>query len=291
VQNLKDDILYSYPGLDAIPVFYFLIVDYKTIEFIFFANIRGQGYSVHVVLPNQAKKYGQSLGIESKTDKIDAQMLARMGLERKMRNWEPFSPNFQILKQLVRERDTLIRDRTVSLNQQHAYRHQGKPLQESIGRNQERIDLLNKQIKEIEQKIASVVEQDKPLKKRLDYVLSIKGVGLITAVCIVSETNGFAAISNIKQLASYAGLDVKLRESGRWKGKAKISKKGNSYIRKALYFPTFAKIKHDEETKKKYLRLKEKKGIAMLAAVAQQRKLLGLIYTLWKKQELFSPPV
>jgi hypothetical protein len=54
-----------------------------------------------------------------------------------------------------------------------------------------------------------------------------------------------------------------------------------------LYFPTFVQIKHDLPAKKKYQRLKDKKGIPMVAAVAQQRKLLGLMYTLWKKQDFF----
>jgi transposase len=253
--------------------------------------LQGQGYPVHVVLPNQAKKYGQSLGIESKTDKIDAKTLARMGLERKLRNWEPFSPHFQMLKRFTRERDALIGERTMVLNQLHAYENEGHPISATVRRSHEHIDLLDSQIKEIEQDIEKVIEKDKPLKERLACVRSIKGVGLITAVTIVSETNGFVTVNNIKQLVSYAGLDVKLRESGKWKGKTKISKKDNKYIRKALYFPTFSKIKHDESTNKKYQQLKEKKGIPMVAAVAQQRKLLGLIYTLWKKQERYLSSV
>jgi transposase len=251
--------------------------------------LQKQGNTVHVVLPNQAKKYGQSLGIESKTDKIDAKMLAQMGLERKLRKWEPFSTQFQMLKRLTRERDTLMVERTVALNQLHAYESEGQVIRATVSRSHEHIDLLEKQIKEIEQDIENAVEADKPLKNRLNYVLSIKGVGLITAATIVSETNGFATICSIKQLVSYAGLDVKQRESGKWKGKAKISKKGNKFIRKALYFPTFTKIRHDQSTKEKYQRLAEKKGIKMVAAVAQQRKLLGLIYCLWKKQEMYLP--
>jgi transposase len=250
--------------------------------------LQERGYTVHAVLPNQAGKYGQSLGVESKTDKMDAKTLAQMGLERKLRNREPFSPNFQTLKRLTRERDALIGERTVVLNQLHAYEHEGQVIKAAIRRSHKHIDLLDRQIKEIEQEVEKVIGKDKPLQERLNYVLSIKGVGLITAVTVISETNGFATINSIKQLASYAGLDVKLRESGKWKGKTKISKKGNRYIRKAMYFPTFTKIKYDEETKMKYQRLKEKKGIPMVAAVAQQRKLLGLIYTLWKKKEMFS---
>jgi len=70
------------------------------------------GYAVHVVLPNQSKKYGESLGARSKTDKIDAQILSQMGLERKLSSWMPVSSHFLKLKQLTRERDAIICERT-----------------------------------------------------------------------------------------------------------------------------------------------------------------------------------
>ncbi|MDR2086621.1 MAG: IS110 family transposase [Dysgonamonadaceae bacterium] len=248
-----------------------------------------KGHPVHVVLPNQTKKYAQSLGFHTKTDKIDARMLAQFGLERSPAEWKPQSKNFRILRQLTRERCSLIQTRSQAMNHLHAYKHQGRPRQSSIERCSEMIETINCQVAAIETEIKEIVDSDEKLKHRMDYVLSIKGVSLLTAVCILSETNGFAGFHNIKQLTSYAGLDILIKESGKWTGKSKISKKGNKYIRKALYFPAFSKINHDTGTREQYERLKEKKGIAMVAAVAQQRKLLGLIYTLWKKQEMFSP--
>lgn len=246
-----------------------------------------QGLTVHVVLPNQSKKFAESLGAKSKTDKIDAQILSQMGLERKLQRWQPLSPCFITLKQLTRERDAIIQERINVSNQLHAYRHQGIINSSSISRSEKRIAVLTAQIKEIEKEISAIVKQDKELKERLDNIQSIPGVGLITSVTIVAETNGFASINNIKQLTSFAGLDVRLIESGLWKGKSRISKKGNSHIRKALYFPTFTKIKFDNQTQLLYERLKVKKAKPMIAAVAVQRKLLGLIYTLWKKNEKF----
>lgn len=245
-----------------------------------------QEYIVFVVLPNQSKKYAESLGAKSKTDKIDASILAKMGIERKLRSWQPH-PCFIMLKQLTRERDTIIQERSNVKNQLHAYKHQGKVSLTSIARSQRRIAMLKDQVNEIEKEITKIIQQDKALADRLDNVQSIPGVGLITAVIIVAETNGFASIVNIKQLTSYAGLDVQIAESGLWKGKSRISKKGNSHIRKALYFPSLTKIKYDSPTKQYYERLKNKKAKPMIAAVAVQRKLLGLIYTLWKKNEKF----
>jgi len=246
-----------------------------------------QGYCLHVVLPNYAKKYGQSLGIKSKTDKLDARTLAQMGLERELRVWQPVSPSLYELKQLTRERDALVRNRTAASNLLHAYRHHGKPNQDSISRSIKQISFLDQQIKQIEKEITSFVNQDKTLKTRIKYLLSIPGVGLLTAATIVAETNGFATFENIKQVISYAGLDVRIVESGKWKGKSKISKRGNSHIRKALFMPSLSKIKHNQETKQFYERLKEKKAVGMIAVVAVERKLLGLMFSLWKKEEMY----
>lgn len=246
-----------------------------------------QGLLVHVVLPNQSKNYTASLGLKSKTDKIDARALAMMGLERKLRLWNPTSPDLKILKQLTRERDSLVKERTSVSNRLHALRHQAKPNQDSITRSQAHIGFLDHQIKEIEKEIKAAVSANKTLETKLNLLQSIPGVGMITAAIIAAETNGFACIDSIRQLTSFAGLDIKIRESGKWKGKSRISKKGNSRIRKALYMPSLSKIGNDASTQKYYQRIKEKKGKGIIAVVAVQRKLLSLMYTLWKKEEMF----
>jgi transposase len=248
-----------------------------------------QNYFVHVVLPNQAKKYGQSLGIKSKTDKIDAQTLAQLGLKQELRIWQPISPHLLGLKQLTREREALVRSKTMACNHLHAYAHQGKPNADSITRTRQHIVFLEGQIKQIEKEIKNFVARDKSLKTRIAYLTSIPGVGLLTAVIIVAETGGFETFENIKQLTSYAGLDVRIQESGKWRGKTKISKQGNSHIRKALYMPSISKKGCDYRTKQFYERLVEKKGNNMVALIAVERKLLGVMYSLWKKQEMYSP--
>lgn len=125
------------------------------------------------------------------------------------------------------------------------------------------------------------------LKMKTDKVTTIPGIGFITAIIIISETHGFALITSIKQLVPYAGLDIKIREPGKWGGKSRITKNGNVHIRKALYFPSYSSIKYSETNRVFYDRLFEKKGKSMIAATAVQRKLLGLIYTLWKNNTTY----
>ena len=127
------------------------------------------------------------------------------------------------------------------------------------------------------------------MKDRFENVCSINGVGLLTAVTVVSEANGFALIRNKKQLVSYVGLDVIEKQSGTSVNRPRrLSKRGNRHIRKALYFPAFAAVRTNEKMKNHYANLISKHGVKMKAAVSIQRKLLVLIYTLWQKNEKFD---
>ena len=124
----------------------------------------------------------------------------------------------------------------------------------------------------------------------MDNVCTIKGVGVITAASVIAETNGFALFKNKAQLVSYAGYDVVENQSGSsLNGKTRISKKGNSHIRRCLHFPALVAIKHNIRFKNLYDRVFENTKIKMKGAVAVQRKLLVLIYTLYRKNQPFDP--
>jgi len=84
-------------------------------------------------------------------------------------------------------------------------------------------------------------------------------------------------------LASYAGFDVKEKQSGTSvKGKPRISKRGNRHLRKAMHFPALGAIRRDERFKAIFARLVSKHGVKMKAVVAVQRRLLEMIYVLYK---------
>jgi transposase len=247
------------------------------------------GYTVHVVLPNKAKKYAESLDIKSKTDKLDSKSLGRLGAERALEKWQVSSPQFKELRDLTRERDWLNVEKTAVSNRLHALEHTALPPQQTIERCQQRIQLCKSQIKEVDTQIKASLEKDPELKAKVEKLVTIPGVGLLTAVTILGETNGFAMIKNNRQLTSYAGLDVVLKESGTFKGKTKISKKGNSYIRKILYFPALTTVKGTGSFKEVYERIVSQKHKPMIAVTAIQRKLLVLIYSLWKTGAEFDP--
>ncbi|HFC00170.1 MAG TPA: IS110 family transposase [Phaeodactylibacter sp.] len=239
-------------------------------------------YKVHVVLPNTSNAYMKSLNLKSKTDEIDAKALGQMGLERKLDTWQPISTQMRDLKKLVRERLRLSREKTMISNQLHAESASYCPSTTAFARYKKRIFFINEQIKEIEKELQQVINKDEELKERIESVCTAKGIRMITAVGIIAEFNGFILFKNRNQIVSYAGYDVIKNESGTSiRGKTKMSKKGNSYVRQILYMPAMSAAVNDEHHKAYYLRIVSKTGIKMKGNVAIQRKLLLLIYTLF----------
>ena len=245
---------------------------------------------VHVVLPNTSKAYLKSLNLKSKTDEIDAKGLGQMGLERNLKTWKPMSTQMRTIRKLVRERIRLVREKTMVSNQLHAEFASYKPNAKSLIRYKERIDFLKEQIKSIKKELVQLVKQDENLKQRIDHVCTIKGVQFITAIGVVAEFNGFVLFSNRNQVVSFAGYDVIRYESGTsLKGKPKMSKQGNSYVRQMLFMSAMSAARLEEHHKAYYARIVNKTGIKMKANVAIQRKLLLLIYTLFTKNIPYDP--
>ena len=247
------------------------------------------GYSLHLILPNQSKNYAKSLGYHQKTDKVDAKVLARMGAERNLRLWQPISTHLKTLKNLTREYKQRVDDHTQAKNQLHAIENAYQTEPEIVKRTKALIDFIADQIYTIKEDITQLIKQDAKLANKMQKLTSITGIGLITTAIVVAETDGFAQFNSIKQLQSYAGYDLKIHQSGKWAGKTKISKAGNSNIRAALYMPAMTAINHCKVFKEFNQRLLNKGKKSMVANTAVQRKLLALMFTLWKNDTFFAP--
>jgi len=249
-----------------------------------------EGFCISVVLPNKAKHFSKTLNVKTVNDKVSSQSLAVMGLEKKLDSWTKPNPLYNNLKQLTRERDQLIQERTQIKCQLHAEKSGAWSNKNSITRMKQRMVLINKQKTAVENEIKKIIDSDPELKRKIQYPLTIKGVGLITAATILGETNGFSLIRNKKQLVSYAGLDVIEKLSGTSvRGKSRISHHGNKHLRKSLHFPALGAIRFSDASKVLYARLIGKHGIKMKAVVAVQRKVLILVFTLWKNETVFDP--
>ena len=248
------------------------------------------GVEAVVVLPKLMSNYFKSHNLRVVTDEICAEHIAMFGLSRKLDVWKEPEPVYMALRALCRHRYQLAKLTTQCSNQIHAQKHSETSLQEMIDMSEDMVKLAEKQIKEIDKKLRAILKENAWLKAKVDKVCTVIGLGWITVVKIIAETSGFNLIRNSRQLVAYAGYDVLSKESGTSvHTKSKMSKKGNKYIRAAMYMPALSAIRSDEQMAAFYSRLFHRHFISKKSNVAVQKKLLVLIYTLWKNDCTFDP--
>jgi transposase len=274
--------------IDEVPVRYVMEATGVYHEsFAYYLDERGK--EVSIVLPNKMSNYMRTLETKTITDETASEAIALFGLERTLDTWRRPKEIYRKLRQLTRERGQIVEERTMIKNQLHAEETEAYPNKTSLQRIKARIKLLTKQEQEIKAELATLISTDSEVKFIVVLLTSISGVGLLTAATVLGETNGFDLIRNRRQIASYAGFDVKEKQSGTSvKGKPKISKKGNKYLRRAMHLPALAAIRSDKRFKAVFTRIVSKNGIKMKAAVAVQRKLLELMYTVYKTKTKYG---
>jgi len=251
--------------------------------------LHDKSYAVSVVLPNYAKKFLQASGLKSKNDKIDAKGLAQMFAERSFRLWAPLGKFYYHLRGLTRQQESLQEIKIGVKNQLEAAKRGAFKNKDVIKQLDETIKFLEKQTADIEKKILAHLKSNKDIKEQVENVLTIKGIGITTLAILLAETNGFLLFSSSRQLVSFSGYDIVENQSGRHRGKTKISKKGNGHIRRALFFPAFTAVSNKcKPLLDLYNRTFENHKIKMKSYVAVQKKLLVLVYTLWKKNVAFT---
>jgi len=246
------------------------------------------GFTVCIPLANTIKHFALSLNEYSKTDPIDAHVIARMGIERALEHWEPFSPSIRVFKMLSRERQMLIDERTMVRNRLHSASFIKGILPRILTRYKNRVDFLNEQIEAIEQDMHEIKAADEQLRTNLDLLQTIPGVGFTTAAILLAETDGFRLFSNRSQLISFCGLDIVQHQSGSSvNGRTHISKKGNRRIRKALHMASLT-AKNKSVFQSIFIRQLKRGKVKMQALVAVHRKLLLIAYAIVKSGETFD---
>ncbi|MCP4488109.1 MAG: IS110 family transposase [Gammaproteobacteria bacterium] len=280
IKRIKEDYIQQSYVMEATGVYHEQLAYY----------LNDQDKSVHIVLPLKSKRYLQSLGFRSKTDKIDAKGLSMMGCEQELDQWHPASPELLKLRSLTRQIERLQNTKTSFLNQLEGVQHAVVMDSLVIKSINKMIKELEGQIAKLEQKVKKMVESDHLLAEKYKLVKPLKGVGLMSFAVVVSETNGFALFKNQRQLVCYAGYDVVENQSGQRSGKTRISKKGNSHIRRILHMSSLSAVRNKVPVfRNLHERLVDRSGIKMKGYVAVQRKLLVVMYSLWKSNTPFDP--
>jgi len=250
-----------------------------------------QGYEVVLEQGKRVKRYLELIGQKSKNDKLDGKAIAEMACKKFGKIWKPISKHIVEIRAALRHRKAMITSKNRLTNQLHAMKHAKYQSKEVLKSLNKLIKIFDTQIDKIEKQTYQLAEQDKALMEKVKMIAnSVKGLGILTVLTVVSETNGFHDFRAAKQLVSYSGYDIIENQSGKFVGKTRISKKGNIHVRANLYMASVGVISNKiEPFYSLYLRLIQRNGsIKKKAMVAVQRKLLILIYTLWKKNEPFD---
>jgi transposase len=168
------------------------------------------------VNPKQARRFAQASGKLAKTDRVDCEMLAKMGAALQLMP-KPFTAeNLYDLKELLPARRALIKDRTA------AKARKATVINALIKQQLEkRLRQIKNDIAKIDALMLDVAREDQYMSERLDILFSIPGIGVITALMILVDMPEIGALNN-KQVASLAGLAPMSQSSGKWMGKARI---------------------------------------------------------------------
>jgi transposase len=241
-----------------------------------------EGAILVLVQGNMAKNFAKSLNRYSKTDKIDAKILAQLAIERVHRPWKATPKNIRIIRDLLRQRVKLICMQTQLKNQRHAYSYGSGRQDINIAIYTEILDSLAIQIKKIGKAVKLEAQKDAALSKNITLLETIPGIGTDTALCILAETNQFINYTSASKVISYAGYDILQCQSGTHVGKTRMSKKGNKYIRRQLYCPAQSHINARGKFTALYERLKGKNKKTLQASVAVQMRLLRLMFSMVK---------
>lgn len=223
------------------------------------------------------------------SDQRQIKMLCVLGLERAVSLWELDRKELRDLKDLSRERGQLVKEQSALKCKLHALEYSFNAQQRVVLRMKFRMELIASQIKEVESEMCEIILGDQELNRKVSQLTSIPGISFVSAAVVIAETRGFQGIRSAKQLTSYTGYDVVHRESGLYKGKTSISKRGNSHIRAALHMPSLTAVRCNPTLKPFYQRLKEKKAKPIVGLVAVQRKLLCLMFSLWTNDTSYNP--
>lgn len=233
---------------------------------------------VSVVNPSRTVNFARSQLRRTKTDHVDAQMLAEFCKTQKPRIWIPRAPEILELRGFLSYRNQLVAQRT-ALKHIAAQVHMDAALRRL---HDEQLDSLERMIDALEQQMRVHVKRHKSLKAQIELVSGIPGFGFLSAAAVVTRLP-VEQIRNAKAAGAYVGLSPADRQSGTSvHGKPRICKTGNAQLRRDLYMPALSAMRFNPTLSAFAKRLKAKGKPNKVIIVAVMRRLIVLAYALLK---------
>ena len=252
--------------------------------------LHAQGHTVSIVNPAQIKAFVGTQLSRTKTDKADAGRIAQFCQMHRPPAWTPPTPEAAALQALVRRLESLQEMRQMEQNRLGT---SSLVVREEI---QDHVTYLGQQMKKTEQAIRDHIDQQptlkqpRDLKEQRDLLVSIPGIAGTTAAAILSELLDVSQFTDARQVAAFAGLVPRLRQSGSSvRGRSSLSKVGSPRLRKSLYFPAMAALRFNPAIRAMGERLKASGKCKMVILGAAMRKLLCLAFGVLKSGKPFDP--
>lgn len=245
-----------------------------------------RGIAVSIVNPLQIKAFGQSELVRTKTDKVDASVIARFCRSQSPAPWQPPSARVRELRALVRRCAALKQMRVQELQRQA----QGTPCSHVKASLERMLAWLDDEIKTASDAITALIRQDEAIRADHALLVSIPGLAAPSAAILLAEIPDFRAFSHNKQITAFVGLDPSDHQSGSsLNRRAHISRVGNARVRAVLYMCALSARRHNPVLKAFADRLKENGKAPKAILVAVARKLLVIAYGVLKTRKPFQP--
>jgi len=245
------------------------------------------GVIVSIVNPAQVKDFGRGLAVRTKTDGVDSFVLARYGALLKPSAWTPPAPEARMLQALLARRDAIAQDLQRERNRQEKADATDTPelIRKSL---EDSIQFLVAQLAQLQQDIDDHINRHPSLKKDMNLLQSIPGVGPQVGGNMLSVLSSHH-FESAEQLAAYLGLVPVERQSGSSVlGRAKLSKAGPARIRAVLYMAAVAAKRCNPHVKAVYDRMLARGKCKMSALGAAMRKLVHLCFGVLKTQQPYQ---
>jgi len=252
--------------------------------------LHSKGTTVYLVNPGRVRKFAEGIGILSKNDVIDADLLARYGLmAKKLIVFEPAPQEISDLRSLLNRLDVLERNLRRELNR---LEKAGKSLtfhrleQQSITRSIKRHEA---EIVCFKNAARDCVNASPWLQRDVELLGTVPGIGERTAwlMTVILSSRQFLSAAEV---ASFLGLNPIEKRSGKSEyRKPRLSKSGSSHYRQALYFPAMVASRKNPDVRALYERLVDDGKPKMCALGAAMRKLVHICYGVYKNQQPYQP--
>lgn len=244
------------------------------------------GHQVSLVNPARIKAYASSQLKRNKTDREDSKTIAHFCATQGPSLWEPPSASLRELQALTRHLEALKSMRQQERNRLKAGQSSGV-VQAALANH---LAFLESQIDELAEKIQVHIDQDPELSEQRALLVSIPGIGILTAAKFLAEVPQLERFAKACQLAAYAGLTPSHRQSGSsiW-GQGRISKTGNARLRTLFFMPALQALRSNPIVQALAERMGKKGKKRKVIVVAAMRKLLHLAYGVLKTKQPFDP--